>query len=121
MNLAGRHPTSSSFLFVMVMDFVMRSVLCEDDGFIVVCRRNWRHLGIRLTCLTYTDNDILICCDPDAVQRAICRIAKEGKQHPHQHHQNRDPACQYFERATTAATKRGIIVVCRDFKYPGFP
>ena len=71
--------TLSPFLFVVVMDFVIRRALEERDGFIVAQRRSSRYPAIRLTCLAYADDIALTCCDPDAAQRAVGRLMEEGE------------------------------------------
>ena len=64
---------------MVVMDFVLRRALCEDDGFLVARLRSSRNPAIRLTCLAYAGDVALTCIDPAAAQRAVRRIAEEGE------------------------------------------
>ena len=115
--------TLSPFLFVMVMDFVLRRSLREEDGFLVARRTSSRHPAIRLTCLAYADDVALICNDPAAAQRAVCRIAEEGERVGL--HIN-IAKTEVLHVGTSYApslllANGGTIRVCRDFKYLGIP
>ncbi|KAL8611562.1 hypothetical protein ACOMHN_067246 [Nucella lapillus] len=55
----------SPFLFITVLDSVLRQTLREEDGFTVKRRRSSRHPETKLCALAYADDIAIISDTPD--------------------------------------------------------
>lgn len=53
---------------------MLRSVLDDEDGFVVQPRRSSRHPAIKITALAYADDIALVTPDPDAAVRVMERL-----------------------------------------------
>ncbi|KAL8624354.1 hypothetical protein ACOMHN_012754 [Nucella lapillus] len=58
--------TLSLFLFITVLDSVLRQTLREEDGFTVKRRRRSRHPKTKLCALAYADDIAIISDTPDS-------------------------------------------------------
>ena len=115
--------TLSPFLFVVIMDFVLRRTLQEEDGFIVANRRSSRHPAIRLTCLAYADDVALTCCDPAAAQRAVRRLVEEGERVGLRINLNKTKVLHIGTSSNPPLllSNGESICVCANFTYLGVP
>ncbi|KAL8575680.1 hypothetical protein ACOMHN_055869 [Nucella lapillus] len=66
--------TLSPFLFITVLDSVLRQILREEDGFTVKQRRSSRHPETKLCALTYDDDIAIISDTPDGAERTLHRL-----------------------------------------------
>ena len=71
--------TLAPLLFIVVMDYVLRRCLQDDDSFVLTHRRSSRHPPIFLPALAYADDVALLCRDPAAAQRVLTRLCNEGQ------------------------------------------
>jgi hypothetical protein len=76
--------TLAPYLFVIILDYVLRKCLDPADGFEVTPRRSSRYPAERLAALAYADDIALLAHSPGAAQRALTRLvhfaAKVGLQ-----------------------------------------
>ena len=71
--------TLSPLLFIIVMDYVLRRCLRDEDSFVLAPRRSSRHLAVLLPALAYADDIALLCRDPTAAQATLTRLCNEGR------------------------------------------
>jgi hypothetical protein len=112
----------SPFLFIVVVDLVLREALREDDGFVIANRISSRSLGCRLTCLGYADDIALTCCGPAAAQRALVRLAEESERVGLQINSNKTEVLHVGISATPPPIRMPdgqVIVECSEFTYLG--
>uniref|UniRef100_A0A1I8GUQ0 Cystathionine beta-synthase n=1 Tax=Macrostomum lignano TaxID=282301 RepID=A0A1I8GUQ0_9PLAT len=69
--------TLAPLLFLLVVDYVLRRFLREDDSYLLVPRRSSRHPDVSLPALAYADDIALLCRDPAVAQRALTRLCDE--------------------------------------------
>lgn len=70
--------TLAPLLFIIVLDFVLRHALRDEDSYILEPRTCSRRPCVRLPALAYADDIALLCTDPDAAQRTLTRLHNEG-------------------------------------------
>ena len=70
--------TLAPLLFILVLDYVLRRSLSEEDSYVLRPRSCSRHPCARLPAMAYADDIALLCRDPDAAQRTITRLYNEG-------------------------------------------
>jgi hypothetical protein len=67
--------TLAPFLFVLLLDWVLRSALpTMDDGFVLCRCTSSRHPEKRLSVLAYADDLALLSCDEEGAQRLLYRL-----------------------------------------------
>ena len=67
--------TLAPYLFVIVMDYIMRtSLLNNNDGYTVRRRMSSRHLAVTLPALAYADDAALLSDTAEAAQRQLLRF-----------------------------------------------
>jgi hypothetical protein len=71
--------TLAPFLFIIVLDYVLRRSLKEGDGYAVACRRSRRYPVVTVAALAFADDIGLCCRDPAAAQRSLTRLCLEGE------------------------------------------
>jgi sorting nexin-29 len=71
--------TLAPFLFIVVLDYILRRSLEEGDGYLVARRRSRRHPAVTITALAFADDIALTCGDPNAAQRALRRLCDEAE------------------------------------------
>ncbi|KAL8558244.1 hypothetical protein ACOMHN_040942 [Nucella lapillus] len=70
--------TLSPFLFITVLDSVLRQTLREEDGFTVKPRRSSRHPETKLCALAYADDIAIISDTPDGAERTLHRLVSSA-------------------------------------------
>ena len=70
--------TLAPLLFVVLLDYVLRRSLREEDSYLLSHRRSSRHPEVPLPALAYADDVALLCRDPSSAQRALTRLCEEG-------------------------------------------
>ena len=71
--------TLAPFLFILVIDYILRRALNDEDSYVLRSRQSSRYPAIILPGLAYADDIALLCPNPDAAQRALTRLAEEGR------------------------------------------
>jgi len=66
--------TLAPYLFVIVMDYVMRLSLTAEDGYTVRRRMSARHPAVRIPALAYADDAALLSDNGEAAQRQLHRF-----------------------------------------------
>ena len=73
--------TLAPFIFVLVLDWVLRTGLpTTDDGFLLCRRRSSRHVEKRLAVLAYADDLVLLSNSPEGAQRLLDGLLKSAAQ-----------------------------------------
>ena len=62
------------YLFVIVMDYIMRISLTVEDGYTVRRRMSARHPAIRIPALAYADDAALLSDNAESAQRQLHRF-----------------------------------------------
>ena len=70
--------TLAPLLFVIILDYVLRHSLRDEDAYILQPRTCSRQPCVRISALAYADDIALMCSDPDAAQRTLSRLYAEG-------------------------------------------
>ncbi|KAL8587252.1 hypothetical protein ACOMHN_013336 [Nucella lapillus] len=76
--LQGDTLSLSPFLFITVLDSVLRQTLREEDGFTVKRRRSSRHPETKLCALAYADDIAFISDTPDGAERTLHRLVSSA-------------------------------------------
>ena len=107
--------------FIVVVDYVLRRSLRDDDGYVLVPRRSSRHPAVPLPALAYADDIALLCRDPAAAQRALSRLCEEGARVGLMVNARKTEVLHVGTATAPAlALPNGdIIKVCEDFRYLG--
>ena len=73
--------TLAPYLFIIVLDYVLRISLCEDsDGYTVRRRLSSRNLAVKLPGLAFADDAVLMSDTVDAAQRQFRRFERASSQ-----------------------------------------
>ena len=70
--------TLAPFIFIIMLDYVLRHSLSDEDSYELVPRRSRRLAAVPLAALAYADDIALICRDPAAAQRTLARLHEHG-------------------------------------------
>jgi hypothetical protein len=113
--------TLAPLLFVIVIDYVMRRSLIEDDGYQIASRRSRRHPAVTLAALAYADDLALTCKNPEAAQNCLNRLSVEGSRVGLQINAKKTEVLHIgFENPRPLTLPDGDrIRECQDFKYLG--
>lgn len=68
--------TLSPFLFITVLDYVLRTTLRDEDGFVVATRRSSRYPEVVVSALAYADDIAIMTPDPETASRVVDRLEK---------------------------------------------
>ena len=71
--------TLAPLLFIVVLDYVLRRVMRDEDAYVIQRRRSSRYPAVYLLALAYADDIALICRDPAAAQRILARLEAEAR------------------------------------------
>jgi exonuclease III len=72
--------TLAPFLFVVVLDWVLRTAIPSDtDGFLLRRRTSSRHPEKRLSVLAYADDLVLLSSTPEGAQRMLTNLARTAE------------------------------------------
>jgi len=66
--------TLAPYLFVIVMDYIMRISLTAEDGYTVRRRMSARHAAVRIPALAYADDAALLSDNGESAQRQLHRF-----------------------------------------------
>lgn len=66
--------TLAPYLFVIVMDYIMRISLTAEDGYTVRRRLSARHTAVKIPALAYADDAALMSDNGEAAQRQLYRF-----------------------------------------------
>ena len=110
--------TLAPLLFIVLMDYVLRRSLEEEDRYLLSSRRSPRHPAVPLPALAYADDVALLCRDPTAAQRVLKRLCEEGERVGLQVNGAKTEALHLgFRDAPALLLPNGEHVpVCQDFK-----
>uniref|UniRef100_A0A1I8JMH7 Reverse transcriptase domain-containing protein n=1 Tax=Macrostomum lignano TaxID=282301 RepID=A0A1I8JMH7_9PLAT len=111
--------TLAPLLFLVVVDYVLRRSLREDDSYLLVSRRSSRHPAVSLPALAYADDIALLCRDPAAAQRALTRLCDEGARVGLLVNARKTEALHHEYRPTLTLPNGDRIAVCKDFRCLG--
>ena len=113
--------TLAPLLIIVLMDYVLRRCLQEEDSYLLSPRRSPRHPAVPLPALAYADDVALLCRDPTAAQRVLKRLCEEGERVGLQVNGAKTEALHLgFRDAPALLLPNGEHVpVCQDFKYLG--
>ena len=70
--------TLAPLLFALVVDFILRRCLRDEDCYVLAGRRSSRNPAVSLSALAYADDIALLCRNPTAAQRALTRLCEEA-------------------------------------------
>lgn len=113
--------TLAPLLFILVLDYVLRHCLNEEDSFVLARRRSTRHPAIYLPALAFADDIALLCRDPQTAQRSLNRLY-ERAQAVGLHISG--PKTEVLHIGTEGTPSLSlpsgeVIASCQDFKYLG--
>ena len=113
--------TLAPLLFIVLMDYVLRRSLREEDSYLLTPRRSPRHPAVSLPALAYADDVALLCRDPVSAQRVLTRLCEEGDRVGLQVNGAKTEVLHIgFPDARPLILPSGEYVpVCQDFKYLG--
>jgi hypothetical protein len=113
--------TLAPFLFIVILDCVLRRSLKEADGYVVSRRRSRRHLAVTLAALAFADDIALACKDPEAAQRSLTRLCEEGARVGLIINAKKTEVLHVgVQRAPALTLPSGeTIAECQDFRYLG--
>ena len=111
----------SPLLFLVVMDYVLRRSLREEDSYLLAPRRSSRSLEVPLHALAYADDVALLCRDPAAAQRTLTRLCEEAARVGLEVNAKKTKAMHIgSESAPALSLPSGeSIATCEDFTYLG--
>jgi hypothetical protein len=113
--------TLSPLLFLLVVDYILRRCLREEDSYVLAPRRSSRSPAVHLPALAYADDVALLCRDPAAAQRALTRLCEEAARVGLEVN-NRKTKVLHVGTTDASALRLPtgeLVTVCEDFTYLG--
>ena len=113
--------TLAPYLFVIMLDYVLRKCLDPADGFEVTPRRSSRYPAERLAALAYADDIALLAHSPEAAQRALSRLVHFAAKVGLQVNASKTEVMHLGTDVRPTLTLPGgeVIRTCEEFKYLG--
>ena len=113
--------TLSPILFLLVVDYVLRRSLRDEDSYLLAPRLSSRSPAVLLPALAYADDIALLCRDPTASQRALTRLSEEAARVGLEVNARKTKVLHVgFDDASDLRLPNGeTIAFCEDFTYLG--
>ena len=113
--------TLAPVLFIIVVDYVLRRCLEDEDSLVLRPRRSSRHPETVLPALAYADDIALLCRNPDSAQRTLTRLCGEAARVGLCINSRKTEVLHLGQSPTAALKLPGgeEISRCQDFRYLG--
>jgi hypothetical protein len=109
------------FLFVLVMDAIIRCAFPnDDDGFVLERRRSSKHLGKKICVLLYADDVVLLSSTAEGAQRLLTRLEELSRPFGLMINVEKTKSISLNATNTVSfSTSTGIVESCKQFTYLG--